>query len=500
MTASNNLHELIQSLTPAEKRYVKIYASLNAREQENKYLHIFDIINKQEVYDEDKLMAQIEDEKLKKYLSVAKNYLQNIILRSLVEFHANNDREISLLLSLCQLKVLLKKQLYNVGEKLMQKHFKLLRNCAFPLLYFFSLDFKRRVLSCRPKKNANLLQNVTFELRSMYNTLGDLVRFYELYTHDMILLNSNQSLSKAQFEEEEKNFQEACQRWPNLPETEYGRSYYYHLQGMYYYNRFQLSDITYYDWLALSQFRNNQQLGKEDPGMYIQIVTRYLENLIVAEDFQKAADHLYLLNKIPVASPVQKSKLFLRYYMLQLEIYASLKDYKQADFAICHFLHHQAKHKKHFDYDEMVTFYLNAAMFYYGFQNNYSSALDMLNRIYAAEKWISRTDLPAFIRMLELIIHYDLGHDKIVESRLRSFERYIKITKGQFKLEALAIRYFRKLLKADQKREKELFQELLTSMQNLKKPYHMISFSELWEWITYKKLQTQEQKDTKQAS
>ncbi len=500
MTASNNLHELIQSLTPAEKRYVKIYASLNAREQENKYLHIFDIINKQDVYDEDQLIEEIEDEKLKKYLSVAKNYLQNIILRSLVEFHANSDREISLLLSLCQIKVLIKKQLYSVGVKLVQKHFKLLRNCAFPLLYFLSLEFKRRVLSHRPSENATLLQTVNTELRSMYNKLGDLVRFYQLYTRNLVLLNCNQSLSKAQFEEEESNYQEACQLWPDLPETEHGRWYYYLLQSMYYYNRFQLSDISYYDWLSLSHFRNNRQLGKEEPGMYIQAVTRYLENLIVTEDFQKAADHLYLLNKIPVASPVQKSKLFLRYEMLQLEVYASLKDYQQADLAIRHFLDHQDRHKRHLQYDELITFYLNATMFYYGFQNNYSSALDMLNRIYAIEKGMSRADLPSFIRMLELILHYDLGHENIVESRLRSFERYIKITKGQFKLEALAIRYFRKLLKADQQREKELFQELLASMQNLKKPYHMINFSELQEWITYKKLQAQEGEDTKRAS
>lgn len=496
MTASSNLHELIQSLTPAEKRYFKVYAGIHARDYNNKYLHLFDLINEQDIYDESKIMDELEDEKLKNYLSVAKNYLQQIILRSLVEFHARSDREINLLLSLCQLKVLLKKQLHHLGEKLIQKHFKQLRNCAFPLLYFLSIEFKRRILSCQPQKNGNQLSNLNTELQTMHDKLGNLIRFYKLYTRGMILSNVNQSLTKAQFEEEADNYEEARKLLSKLPNTEYGQCYYHSLGSMYNHNRLHTSEMSQHDWQAVLLFEKNQQLAKEEPGMYIRTVTRFLENAIVTGNFQQAADHLYLLNKVPVASPVQKGKLFIRYYMLQLEIYASLKDNQQADLAIHHLLDDLPKHKKYINNDEIAAFYLNATMFYYGFQDDYSSALDMLNRLYAIEKAITRTDLPSFIRMLELILHYDLGNDKIVESRVRSFERYIKITKGQFKLETLALRYFRKIVKADQTQETELFQELLDAMQHLKKPYHMINFSELQEWIMYKKLPKNEYQGT----
>jgi hypothetical protein len=51
MKPSNELHDLIKSLTKSEKRFFKLHSSLQAGDKN--YLRIFDAIDKQKVYDEE---------------------------------------------------------------------------------------------------------------------------------------------------------------------------------------------------------------------------------------------------------------------------------------------------------------------------------------------------------------------------------------------------------------------------------------------------------------
>ena len=51
--ASNHLHELIKSLSSAEKRYFKIFADRHSTKEIKTYITLFDEIDRQDIYDED---------------------------------------------------------------------------------------------------------------------------------------------------------------------------------------------------------------------------------------------------------------------------------------------------------------------------------------------------------------------------------------------------------------------------------------------------------------
>jgi hypothetical protein len=88
MQPSTALHALIHALTQAEKRYLRVYASRHVVGEENQYMLLFDAIHRQDEYDE----AAIKEDwtqagiPVKNFPSV-KNYLFNLILRAMREFN-----------------------------------------------------------------------------------------------------------------------------------------------------------------------------------------------------------------------------------------------------------------------------------------------------------------------------------------------------------------------------------------------------------------------------
>jgi len=76
-----DLFELIQSLTPSEKRYFKVN-SPHGSERKN-YMKIFEEINKYETYDEERLRKKFKGEKVLRNLAKEKQYLYKAILRSI---------------------------------------------------------------------------------------------------------------------------------------------------------------------------------------------------------------------------------------------------------------------------------------------------------------------------------------------------------------------------------------------------------------------------------
>lgn len=117
-TPSEGLFRLIQSLNKGEKRNFKLLAGLLTTEKDKKYIELFDAIDKQGAYDEMKLARALRH-LYGGQLSVGKNYLYKLILKSLVHFRYGNSSEVIIILE--QVKILTEKELYVQANKLIKK-------------------------------------------------------------------------------------------------------------------------------------------------------------------------------------------------------------------------------------------------------------------------------------------------------------------------------------------------------------------------------------------
>ncbi len=123
--ASNNLHSLIRSMSKAEKRYFKLYSSRHTLGERNNYSILFDAVDKQEEYNEEKLLAKFKGEALTNRFSISKRRLYEAVLKSLDAFHANSsiDEKIRKLLHYSE--ILYDRSLYEQSEKILQSARKL---------------------------------------------------------------------------------------------------------------------------------------------------------------------------------------------------------------------------------------------------------------------------------------------------------------------------------------------------------------------------------------
>jgi hypothetical protein len=115
----NNLHQLIKSLTATEKGYIKKLSGVHVIGEQNKYIKIFDAIDKQKEYDEKELLRKFKGDPVLKNFAVAKNYLFKFILKALEGYHSNAKSELRSTLS--QIEILYNKNLPAVAKKMLIK-------------------------------------------------------------------------------------------------------------------------------------------------------------------------------------------------------------------------------------------------------------------------------------------------------------------------------------------------------------------------------------------
>ncbi|MCE2712817.1 MAG: hypothetical protein LW688_09790 [Cryomorphaceae bacterium] len=80
-STKDNLHALIHSLNPTEKRFFKRFVK-SRKAQENDYLNLFNEMNSMRNYDKGVLMEKIADYNFREHLEVKKHYLFQLILDS----------------------------------------------------------------------------------------------------------------------------------------------------------------------------------------------------------------------------------------------------------------------------------------------------------------------------------------------------------------------------------------------------------------------------------
>ena len=115
MAQFDSLHQLIHSLSKTEKKYFKDFSG------QGNYIRLFDAINNQNEYDEQKLLKKFSEEPFVKSFSVAKNYLYEAILKSLRAYQAGKLMDDVSYEKLQNLKILNEKGLYDRLENQLQK-------------------------------------------------------------------------------------------------------------------------------------------------------------------------------------------------------------------------------------------------------------------------------------------------------------------------------------------------------------------------------------------
>ena len=121
MKPSDSLFRLIRSMSKSEKGYFKKFSSLHVIGKQNNYIRLFDAIDTQQEYNEAAVKKTFKNEVFIKQLTATKNYLYNLILKSMRIYRSAESPEMQLKDVISDAEILFEKELFTDCETRLEK-------------------------------------------------------------------------------------------------------------------------------------------------------------------------------------------------------------------------------------------------------------------------------------------------------------------------------------------------------------------------------------------
>jgi len=164
MKPSEELHQLIHSLSMSEKRYFKIHSSRHTIGDTNNYTRLFDAIEAQNEYDEAAVKTTFASETFIKHLPSEKHYLYNHILESLNSYNKEKTFLARYAATLTSIEILYNRGLFVHCKKLIKKAKKEAYSLE-KLSILLLLIHWETILFINAEDDKNLYKNIQEELR-----------------------------------------------------------------------------------------------------------------------------------------------------------------------------------------------------------------------------------------------------------------------------------------------------------------------------------------------
>ncbi len=437
------MFRLIKSMSKGDRRNFKLFARL--QEGDKQYIRLFDAIDKQTEYDEPELLAQFKGEKFTNQFSVAKNYLYNYILKTLHIFRKDPKTELDTILH--QVQILISKNLFEQAQKQLRKarHMAQRQERFHEMLYVLSTDryllFRRHQI----KEFEAFIEQIQQDEQQNLARLTNLQEYEHIYDSLYRIMKSSLSARDS----EGSNKIKKILANPLVANAEKAMSVRAQLQ------RFDILFDAYRmldDWAScrnvLAQsipvFETNADIRKEKSLSFI----RSISNLGIIQfqlgDINGAIETVNQLKTVKCQTDEAANYVFEKYYQLKIALCQEVGDIPEGMRVISEFekalVGLKGKLMKSYEYH----IYFNIASFLI-FAGSPNDALGWINRILNEPKTEIRTDILAMTRVINLIVHYNLGNRDYLEYDIKSAVRFLSNRERLFSFERIILKNLRSL-------------------------------------------------------
>lgn len=444
MKKQDALFQLIKSLTRGEKRNFRMLAQLTSGDK--KYVQLFDVLDHLDEYDETKIFKKFKsDTKFEKQFPYNKNYLYNTILNSLVYFHKGIDAELSSLTM--QVRILLEKSLFFQAKKLLNKA----KETVSTQEKFEELLKLLRIENDILKRTENMkllpgaLRQIEFEEKVALDKITNLMGFHRLETQTYLLIQTRHVARKEGEEEEVSRLlanpllQEESSALSNRARIQFNelrrRIAYFkgdHETALKYAKR----TVEIYD--AAKAIKEDEKLD------YILRLSLFAHHRLWVDGAQEARVLIERIKDVKVNNQRERNEKFKRYYLYCLSLFVST-----GEVAPNGFFEEFSDELDALENDMAVGMRLMSSYFcadYFVIQEDFSTALHWINKFLNHPRTNIRTDLQAGARLVNLVIHYELGNFDLIEYNLKSTYRFIYKQERMHNYERRVLRFFKDVI------------------------------------------------------
>ena len=425
---SNNVKQepvfdLVRSMSKAEKRNFKLYATRLEGNQDAKFLALFDAFDSLEEYNEEKILKKCPVRKEQLANMKAHLYKQILVSIRLLDVHRNVGMQIREQLDFSRI-------LYDKGQyRQSLRHLDRARELAAAseehtqtlqvieaqkaIESFFltrSMGGRSTLLSRAADRQARIVSNVN-ELSNLSNTL------YSLH------LKLGYVRSEKDIEAVDRHYKPILDRYGDELTTFSEKIYYYQAAVWYNYIRHDFARSFRYARRWLDAYDAFPQMKETLYDNFLKGVSRLLEGLFLSGSYRRYTQTLARLesNREAFCSLNVNAEILYR----QVEFVARINlHYMEGTFAegvqlVPEIEEYLKKYAAHIDLHHRMLLDYKVACLYFG-HADYKKCMEYLQRVIATRDAQVRRDLQCYARILHLIASYEAGLDYNLDYQIRS--------------------------------------------------------------------------------
>lgn len=440
-----------------------------SRKEASNYLKLFVAVAEQEAYDQEALLQKFANETWVQRFSTEKNYLYSLILKTMRSFESERSIQSRISGHIRDVGYLFQKGLYPESLKVLKRVKKIAQELDdFPALLQIQ-QWERRLLKIQDPKNwTGDLQRLIEEKDQQLESLKAQLWYADLYDRLFLMLRQEQTLRK----EKELNFIDSLMETELMqnqdrPQTFQSRHYYFQIWAFYRQLRgeSELAAAAYRQ--LLEHWQGHPERIKEGSSKYKSIVINCLAFSLLAKEFAAIPDLLEVLKKIKALNASDKIRSDQNLYFYALQLALNTGDFVKGKAVIRDFEQWYSKYGEQLSTSRRLSFFHNCCVLFF-LSGELSDSLKWVNRILSQTVGNVREDSLHFARMLNLILHYELGNSDLVENQLRNVRRLYKNKGSLYPFEQAFLRGMKKLINHPLAERASILTELDTAIQSQK--------------------------------
>lgn len=441
------LHELIQSMSKAEKRHFKLYVQSGSRKgQTPKYLSLFDLLNQQEYYDEKKISR-------KGYNYDDKNMLNEKILEALHVFHTGKSVDSELFTLLHQISILYQKGIWDELRKRLKKARKLaMKHERF--LSLLEIIRWEKIIADQMGKH-DMYELLIKEQIAVRQKLNEEMRYGELVDKISLILVKDGNLAKPEnrLQIEQLTNDSLTEQYP-VSSSVLSQINYHRIKFRYCLHIKKDREKAYFHVVQITQLIEQYNFvlltNKEMIGIYL--ITLFWKKEL-SDTPNQVSDFTEIIDNLPLQSP---HTIYAAYIFGLSDCQRNLN--QTAGELIIEKIKNENYISKIKLLQQLPLFY-NITTFY-GTFGAWEKAQIWLNKILSIKRPAVRKDIQIKARFWLLIMNYEL-ESKELDKHIQSVQKYLKRAHHQSDIQQHILQAFNSLDQANRHTERRRIWETL---------------------------------------
>ncbi len=451
------------------------------------YLVLFDAIDKQKKYDEERLSKDLKGHKILKNISAAKNRLFEVIMRSLSEYHFDKSVDSQLNNLLSYSRILQGKGLHRQAGKYLKKASELAtRHEKFTRMLeiveqqkLMTLDMRLggideglSPLAAHEHKTVNRMLNKGAYMQAFFDT-------QKLYKNEKYLRSP----------EKVKLFIKILDRTIFKKEDEalstYSKNIFYELHALHFWNISEPVEAYKLKKRQLQLWLSDPEMAAEQAKTYINLLSDFLYISYHAGQLQELTTYIKVLRETETNDLELQQKIFV-----ESSIFSLIYHQQHGDYETCLNILKQVKtelpnYEETLNVEDKNRIYISSSIIAFGGED-YSQALWWINKILNMHDLEMREDIHCFARIFNLFIHFELDDGRLLEYIIQSTYRFLSKRKKLFMLEKAVIKFLKKMINADDRYDLAiLFASLREEFIKINEDAYEKKFFKVFDFITW---------------